>query len=449
MANRFGFQTFRAVRYTTAAATMLVLGACAVNPVTQKRELSLLGEEQELRMGEEAYPLYTQMSEGLFADAELQAYVQSVGQKLARVSHRSGLDYRYNVVNSSEINAYALPGGKISLTRGLLSKMESEAELAAVLGHETGHVTARHAAAGYTRQVLAGLLTTVGAAVLQTARVQGGELLAQGGMIAANLVLMKYSRDQERQADELGMEYMTAAGYNPLGMVRTMETLMESQKKEPSAAEAMFRSHPLSSERVATAQTLLGQQDRKLLTEAALRTQPFQQATQRLRATAPAYAKMDLGRKALEEKKDAEALRLLTEAAALAPDQALIWVYRAAAESRNGKKEAAFESAERAVALYPDLFHARFNAGVTGHDVKKYRESLAHLDAADKLVPGQPQVAFFRGKGYEALEDRDAAAKQYAQVLKGLDKGPMAEYSQKKLAEWGYSKQQPAPQQGR
>lgn len=428
----------RGRRWPAAWALAFGLAACAVNPVTHKSEFSLMSEDQEIQTGEEAYPLYTQMSEGLFQDDGLQSYVQSVGERVSRVSHRPNLDYRYNVVNGSEINAYALPGGKISITRGLLSRMDNEAQLASVLGHETGHVTARHAAAGYTRQVFAGLLTTVGAAVLQTANVQGGDLLAQGGMLAANLVLMKYSRDQERQADELGMEYMVDAGYNPEGMVQTMEILMEGHDREPSTVEAMFQSHPLTSERVATARDLAARQSPALLNTAALRADAFRAATVKLKRTAPAYAKMDEGRKVLGEKKNDDAVRLLAEATSMAPDQALIWVYRAAAESAAGKKEDANASAENAVRLYPGLFQARFTAGVAAFNLKRNGQSLEHLAAAEKVVPGQPQVAFFRGRNYEAQGQREEAARQYVKVVEALGKGPMAEYSYKRLVEWGY-----------
>ncbi|MBE0618237.1 MAG: M48 family metalloprotease, partial [Proteobacteria bacterium] len=107
---------------TLLGVAMILCCGCAVNPVTGRQEFSLMSESQEIQMGEQAYPVYTQMSEGLFQDQQLQDYVQSVGERLARVSHRPGLDYRFNVVNSSEINAYALPGGKISITRGLLAK---------------------------------------------------------------------------------------------------------------------------------------------------------------------------------------------------------------------------------------------------------------------------------------------------------------------------------------
>lgn len=420
------------------AALMLLLAGCAVNPVTGRQEFVLMGEEQELRMGEEAYPVYTQISEGEFPDPALQAYVAQVGRRLAALSHRPGLPYEFNVVNASEINAYALPGGKISITRGLLTRMENEAQLAAVLGHEIGHVAARHQAAGYTRQVLAGVLTTVGLVALETARVQGGELLAQGGLLATNLVLMKYSRDQERQSDELGMEYMTAAGYNPEGMVQVMEILKASHDREPSAVESLFLSHPLTSERLARAREMAELQPARLKTPERLRAEPFRKATAGLRKVAPAYAKMDEGRKALAKGKVDEALRLLREATELAPGHALIWAFRAAAEAKAEDLDEALRSAERAATLAPKLFRARFTAGVLAFEAGRHGRSLEHLAAAEKLVPGQPTVAFFRGRNHEAQGNREAAAKEYAAVLQKVRKGPMAEYCFRRLSEWGY-----------
>jgi predicted Zn-dependent protease len=149
---------------------------------------------------------------------------------------------------------------------------------------------------------------------------------------------------------------------------------------------------------------------------------------------------MDEGRQLLTEKKEAKALTLLRDATTLAPDEALIWVSRAAAEAKAGQKDEALTCAERAVRLYPDLFQARFTAGVTAFDAKKYRDSLDQLAVADRLVPEQPQVAFFRGRDYEAFGDRENAAKQYAGVVQTVGKGPMAEYSYQRLVEWGYVK---------
>jgi len=421
-----------------ACALILFVAGCAVNPVTGEQQLMLMSEAQEVQTGEEAYPMYTQMSEGLFQDPGLQAYAQEVGGRLAGLSHRPELNYRFNVVNASEINAYALPGGKISITRGLVERMDNEAQFASVLGHEIGHVTARHAASGYTRQVLAGVITSVGLVALQTANIQGGELLAQGGMLATNLVLMKYSRDQERQSDELGMEYMTRAGHNPEGMAQTMEILLRAQKQEPSAVESLFMSHPLSSERLDTAKRMAAGEPAALRTEDRLGRDRFQKATERVRALAPAYAKMDEGRKALAEGKTKQAVGLLDEASRMGPDQALIWVFRAAAHAKGGDKAEAYSSAEKAVSLYPDLYRARFTAGVLAYDLGKNRESLAHLDVANRLVPGQPPVTFFRGRNYEVQGRREEAARAYADVLQTVQKGPMAEYSYRRLVEWGY-----------
>ncbi|MHB8763843.1 MAG: M48 family metalloprotease [Deferrisomatales bacterium] len=418
----------------------LLAAGCAVNPVTREREFSLLGEAQEAQMGRQAYPVYTQMSEGLYPDPGLQAYVASVGHRLAALGHRPELEYEFNVVNGSEINAYALPGGKISITRGLLAKMDNEAQLAAVLGHEIGHVTARHAAAGYTRQVLAGALTTVGRVALEVAAVQGADLLAQGGMLATTLVLQKYGRDQERQSDELGMEYMTQAGYHPEGLVQTMEILQAGRDREPSAFEALLQSHPLTSERIETGRHLAAQQSSALKRPENFREAPFHQATAGLRATAPAYAKMDAGKKSLAEGKPAEAVTLLEEATRLAPDQALIWTFRAVAEAKAKKPGGGLASAEKAVELYPGLYRARFVAGVLANENRDYQGSLRHLDEAARLVPDQPQVTFYRGRSLEGLGRREEAARSYAAVLQKVQKGPMAEYSYQRLVEWGYVK---------
>ena len=424
------------------ALAALLLASCAVNPVTKEREFSLVSEEEEIRIGQQAYPVYTQMSEGEFQDPELQAYVNAVGKKLAAASHRPNLDYEFNVVNDSTINAYALPGGKISFTRGLLTQMTNEAQMASVLGHEVGHVTARHSAAGMSRQKVAGALTAVGAAALEVAGVQGSELIMQGGMIAKNLVLQKYSRDQERQSDHLGMQYMTALRYNPAGMVQTMEILDASHQRDPSTVESLFQSHPLTSERITTARRLSGAQDAALRAPENLREAPFRAATARLKAAAPAYAKMDEGKAALADGDAARAVELLREATGMAPDQALIWAFRAAAEVEAGDATTGLGSAEKAVGLYPGLFRARLTAGKAALEAGRHGRSLEHLAAAEKIVPGQPPVTYLRGRNLEAKGQQESAAKAYYEVLQNVRKGPMAEYCYNRLVEWGYVKKQ-------
>lgn len=417
----------------------LALAGCAVNPVTGKNELSLMSEAEEMKTGKNAYPVYTQGSGGEFRDRELNAYVKRVGQNIAKKSHRPNLDYDFNVVNDSNVNAYALPGGKISITRGLLTRMDNEAQLAGVLGHEIGHVTARHAAAGYTRSVLVGVVMAAGYVALESSDVEGKELIAAGGAVASGLVLMKYSRDQERQSDELGLEYMTAAGYNPEGFVQTMQILQSLSDKEPSAIEGMFASHPISSERVATAKKAVAKYPAVLRTEKNLKKAEFAEATVYMKSVEPAYIMAEKGSALVSKGKNTEGLKLLREAAAEAPKEAKISAMLASAEYKAGNAAAAEWEIGRAVELDPELFDARFSAGVIYFKRDLHKKSLAELSVAEKLVPGQPQVAFFRGRDFEAMGQRDKAAREYKYVVENVQKGPMVDYSVNRLVEWGYA----------
>ncbi|MDQ5873215.1 MAG: M48 family metalloprotease, partial [Acidobacteriota bacterium] len=153
---------------SVAFAALLALSGCATNPVTGKSQVVLMSEQQELELGKAYYPITTQLSEGVLPHREVQNLVTRVGMSMARASERPNLPWEFNVVDSNEPNAYALPGGKLSITRGLISKMESEDQLASVLGHEIGHVTARHSVVSASRSQLLGLLLGVGGAVLQT-----------------------------------------------------------------------------------------------------------------------------------------------------------------------------------------------------------------------------------------------------------------------------------------
>lgn len=419
-------------------ALALFMVGCAVNPVTQQSQFSLMSPQQEMAMGQELYPVYTQMSHGLFQDPVLQDYVQTVGKRLAAVSHRPNMPYEFNVVNGSEMNAYALPGGKISITRGMVTKLQNEAQLAAVLGHEIGHVSAMHHATFYTRQTVAGLLTGIGSSVLQASGIAGGDLLAQAGVLAANLVLMKYSRDQERQADELGMEYMVRAQYNPAGYVQTMAMLQEEGQRQPSLLESFFSSHPLTTERIMASNQRLEQYGPGLRTPEALRQASFQEHTRYLRQVAPAYALMDEAKEDLSKGNASRAASLLAQATAQAPKEALIWVYRALAEKTAGKGREAVSSARQAVELYPTMFHARYAAGMVLFHEGNHRESLEQLAEANKIVADQPSVLFYTGRNWEAMGQRDRAARAYYVVLQKVQKGPMAQYCYQRLVSWGY-----------
>ncbi|MGB0514181.1 MAG: M48 family metalloprotease, partial [Wenzhouxiangellaceae bacterium] len=234
-------------RITLLALMLSLAGGCAVNPVTGERNLSLVDERWELNIGEQQYAPLRQAQGGDFTlDPGLVDYVQEVGQRLAAVSDRD-LPYEFHVINESVPNAWALPGGKISINRGLLTEMDSEAELAAVLGHEIVHSAARHGAQGQSRSILLQGAVLAGGIAAGVAsddqRYTQAALL--GGMVGAQLINQRYSRDAERESDLYGMRYMKRAGYNPRGAVELQETFVRlSEGRRQDMFSALFASHP-------------------------------------------------------------------------------------------------------------------------------------------------------------------------------------------------------------
>lgn len=211
----------RGGRWPVALAGLALLApvGCATNPATGETQLALIGEEQEIQMGQEA-AAQVEAQMGLVDDPELQQYVSRVGQRLAAASERPDLPWRFQVVDDPSVNAFALPGGFIFVTRGIMAVFMSEAELAAVLGHEIGHVTARHSVEQLSQQQLFGGLAGLGVVLLDLGSLGQG-VLGTG----LNLLFLKYSRDDERQADDLGLRYMTRENYEPDEMLDVFQTL--------------------------------------------------------------------------------------------------------------------------------------------------------------------------------------------------------------------------------
>ena len=223
---------------------LALLVGCAVNPVTGKRELALISRDQEIALGRESGPKFETEFEGKVANPELQTYVAAVGSRVAAVSDRP-MPYEFALLNSDIPNAFALPGGKVYITRGLFKIMTNERQLAAVLGHEVGHVSAKHISQMLNRQLGAAILIEVAG---------GGEATAgQVAQVVANMVDLSFSRDQEYQADQLGIKYMAKAGYNPHGMVELLTHLQSLSQSEPGRLTEMFQTHPLTSKRIAEA----------------------------------------------------------------------------------------------------------------------------------------------------------------------------------------------------
>ncbi|HEX9565045.1 MAG TPA: M48 family metalloprotease [Gemmatimonadaceae bacterium] len=207
------------LRFLLPAVIAVAASTCATNPVTGRRELSLISESQEIAMGQEAAQ-QTVQSIGVVPDSSLQRYVSSLGMAMARASERPNLPWSFTVIDDPMVNAFALPGGPIFITRGILTHMNSEAQLVSVLGHEIGHITAKHSVQQMSQAQLAqiGLVTAM---IVKPELAQFGDLASQG----LGLLFLKFGRNDELQADDLGFRYMVNAGYAPSEMAEMFRTL--------------------------------------------------------------------------------------------------------------------------------------------------------------------------------------------------------------------------------
>jgi len=243
----------RAIRLLPVAALSLVLTACATNPVTGSKDVVTMSESQEVQIGRDMHPKILQQY-GRYEDEQLQQYVNEVGQRIAAAGHRPDLQYTFTVLDSDEVNAFALPGGYIYITRGIMAYLNSEAELAAVLGHEVGHVTARHA----VRQQSGAMAAGVGATLIGI--LTGSGDLAGIANMAGTALVRGYGRDMELEADAIGAEYLKRIGFDPEAMVdvvrllknqEMLEVQMARQEgRQPRVYHGVFSSHPDNDQRL-------------------------------------------------------------------------------------------------------------------------------------------------------------------------------------------------------
>jgi predicted Zn-dependent protease len=356
-----------------------VAAGCAVNPVTGRSQMMLLSEEEELDLGRQAYPeLAWQEGGPLRVDPATQAYLDGVVKKLQQVSHRPGLPVDFTLHSASEPNAWAIPG-HTAMNRGLLQYLDNEAQFAFVMGHEMGHVAARHSAASQSRATLSGGALSVLGVAADVAGLGGlGGLAVGAAGVGTQIFLLRYDRGQELEADQLGTLYMARSGYDPREAIRAHEVLnraidaylanLNQQRTEPSAMSAILSTHPRHEERVTEITAYI-----RTIPPAEVRIEGdgrqadrWTRQTEPVRRLAPAYARYDRARQALlqalqaaQQKQTAlarqklgEAEREIAQAIQLA-DQAqfaTLQGYIFAVEGRRGEARSAFT---RALGLYP------------------------------------------------------------------------------------------------
>ena len=215
-----------------------ILTSCAVNPVTGKKQISFMSEAQEIAMGQASDPSILSQF-GLYQDDELQAFIEEKGQEMAAISHRSYLNFEFKVVDSDVVNAFAVPGGYVYFTRGIMAHFNNEAQFAGVLGHEIGHVAARHSAQQYTKQMIT-QVAFMGAMIASEKFRDFG----QEAMMGMQLLFLKFSRSNEQQSDVLGVEYSSTVGYNSYEMADFFKTLDRMSGGGEGRLPEFYSTHP-------------------------------------------------------------------------------------------------------------------------------------------------------------------------------------------------------------
>jgi predicted Zn-dependent protease len=407
-------------------ATLLLAG-CTVNPVTGEKQLSLISESQELAMGAEQYTPTQQTQGGQFyLDPELTLYVREVGQKLAKVSDRPDLPYEFVVLNNSVPNAWALPGGKIAVNRGLLTKLDDEAELAAVLGHEIVHAAARHSVQRMQKSQAISLgVGVLGMAVTDN---EWAGLIMGGATMGAQLALAQYSQSDELEADHYGILYMKKAGYDPDAAVELQQLFVRlSEGQESNFVQGLLATHPPSGKRV---------HENKALAEKVGHggyrgADVYKKKTALLRKLQPAYDAHDQALKLASDNKMAAALEKINEAIRIEPEEAMFYALRGRIyEDQNELKKAAADF-DKATSLYPEMFVYHLYSGLNALALNHLDKARNNLDKANQVVP--TSIAFLR-LGDIAVEQnqREQAIRYYSTAAKAG--GDIAEEAKRKLA---------------
>lgn len=249
---------FRFAKYLIFIFPLLILESCSTNPVTGKKDFMLLSKDQEIAMGKEADPDITAFF-GLYDDPQLQRFIDQKGQQMAEISHRDELNYEFKIIDSPVINAFAVPGGYVYFTRGIMAHFNNEAEFAGVLGHEIGHIAARHSAQQYSKAMAAQLGLAVGSIASETFR-----QFADVAQTGVGLLFLKFGRDAERESDRLGVEYSTKIGYNAHEMADFFNTLQRKQEEAGQSIPNFLSTHPNPQDRFTTVHKLADQWQKKI-----------------------------------------------------------------------------------------------------------------------------------------------------------------------------------------
>ncbi len=432
---------------------------CTTSYITGKKQFMLISEGEEINIGSNYAPQIVFEFGGAYKDDRLYDYMNDVGNSLARVSHRPTLDYHFEVVNSSVINAFALPGGYVFITRGMLDVLRNEAELAGVLGHEIGHVCARHGASQMSKAMGFQIVLYAGLTIDQMFHKsrkadQIRDVVALGGTVIFNMVSLGYGRKNEFESDELGNRYMYSTGYDPEGMIGVMEVLKSLREEEPGKLEMLFSSHPKPSDRMARVEKLSktlkdssGFED----VEGKFYERRFSENIKDLKHAQLAYNHYDKAKMSFSEGDMVSAVIKLNEALKIREDQAPFYklmgdIYYKKKQFENAvleykksiKQDSSYVYAyhglgncemamnnygnaekyyEKAVELYPGYSSAHFGLGLAYYNINRWEEAAVSLENSQIFDDGIPSSHALLGLAYEKLGRYNEAETEFRKEI--------------------------------
>lgn len=411
------------------------LSGCATNAVTGKNEFRFPGAgSQAIAQGKAQYAPMRQSQGGDYdnVDPQLTAYVNEIGQRLAQASREQNgqnFQYEFKVLNNSVPNAWALPGGKIALNRGLLTEMNSEAELAAVLGHEIVHAAAEHSAAQMSKGML--LQGAMIATQIGTAGSDYAQLAQLGANVGGQMVMAKFGRTAELESDLYGMEYMARVGYDPQGAVELQKTFVRlSEGRNSDWLSGLFASHPPSQERV----------NRNMQTAARLGTggelgvANFQQKLATLKSRKPAYDAYDEGRKALAQGDTATAMSKAETAISLLPNEAHFHALQGDIAIKQKNYSAALANYDRAISLNQNFFYNHLQRGLINSETGNLAMAKQDLQNSITMLPSLPAY-YHLGNIAKQERDYESAKKYYEQVARGAGNSAIGQEAYGSLVE--------------
>lgn len=423
--------------YLSGIAGVGLAAGCAVNPVTGRQELMLMSEAQEISLDRQNSPHQISADYGATQDSRLNNYVSQVGRTIAANSHRPQIPYSFHTLNAPYVNAYAFPGGTIGITRGILLNLNNEAELASLIGHEAGHVSARHTSQRMTRGLLASVVLSGASTVAGT---QMGDLVAGLGGIGAGALLAGYSRNQEREADDLGLAYMAGAQYNPEGFVGLMNMLNEMSGTNQSSMAVLFSTHPMSSERYQTAIDTVNTRYAAQRKTNPIFRERYMDNTAGLRRIGPAIKAMQDGDEQMMKKNASQARERYEASLKAAPEDYAGNLKMAKCLLAMKRTQDAHTYARKATEIYPQEPQAKHVLGMTHLQADRFDQALAQFTEYEKALPGNPNTIFFQGFSLDGMGRKEQAAQKYYDYLQNVKQGEYAQFAHSRLQEWGYVK---------